>query len=172
VISSFFKYHQNNKGLTNTFHKILFNALIFFFSYCRDSVASVRRLSLSSSSDKIPLETNKADTMVLQNSKAKSMNGAKSSKESTPVVMNPIDPKTMLFFEAIPEGSIQKTKAILRGKNMNMNTRDLNDKNTPTALIVACEVNNTEIVKLLLTMKKARILDVNQEDKVGRRPIW
>ncbi|XP_060591551.1 receptor-interacting serine/threonine-protein kinase 4-like isoform X1 [Ruditapes philippinarum] len=137
-----------------------------------DSVASVRRLSLSSSSDKIPLETNKADTMVLQNSKAKSMNGAKSSKESTPVVMNPIDPKTMLFFEAIREGSIQKTKAILRGKNMNMNTRDLNDKNTPTALIVACEVNNTEIVKLLLTMKKARILDVNQEDKVGRRPIW
>lgn len=127
---------------------------------------------MPSSTEKIPLESNKGDNMVLQNSKAKSMNGAKSAKDSKPVVMNPIDPKTLLFFEAIREGSIQKTKAILRGKNMNLNTRDLNDKNAPTALIVACEVNNTEIVKLLLTMKKARSLDVNQEDKVGRRPIW
>ncbi|KAL4235057.1 hypothetical protein ACF0H5_006695 [Mactra antiquata] len=84
----------------------------------------------------------------------------------------PIDPKTLVFFDAIREGSLQKVKSVLRGKNMSLNTRDMNSANCPTALIVACETDNPEIVKLLLTAKKARFIDVNQEDKAGRRPIW
>ena len=97
---------------------------------------------------------------------------ARKSSEGEQTNAIKVDPKTTLFFEAIREGSVQKVKAILRGKNMNMNTRDLNDDLAPTALIVACETDNADIVKLLLTMKKARSLDVNQENKIGRRPIW
>lgn len=92
------------------------------------------------------------------------------SKTETPHIV--IDPKTLLFFDAIREGSVQKVKTLLRNKNMTLNTRDLNQYNEPTALIVACEANNVEIVRLLLSAKKAKSLDVNQEDKKGRRPIW
>ena len=60
----------------------------------------------------------------------------------------------------------------MRSRNMNLNTRDLNDPEQPTALIVACENDQTEIVKIMLTMKKAKYLDVNQENRLGRRPIW
>ena len=91
---------------------------------------------------------------------------------STPVTMTPVDPKTILFFDAIREGSVQKVKTIFRQKNLNLNTRNLNDPNNPTALIAACECDNAEIVKLLMTMKKQRSIDVNQEDRLGRRPIW
>ncbi|XP_045192403.2 putative ankyrin repeat protein RF_0381 isoform X2 [Mercenaria mercenaria] len=138
-----------------------------------ESVAAVQRLPIDKQALEANNKPNDAGAMVIRNSKSKYTRGAKSAQSETKaVIMNPIDPKTVLFFEAIREGSVQKVKAILRGKNMNLNTRDLNDKNAPTALITACEVNNTEIVKLMLTMKKARFLDVNQEDKVGRRPIW
>lgn len=136
----------------------------------------MRKLSIPDTQNHVLEVTSNADdkkAMVLQNGKSKYVREAKSSKSKPqPVAMTPIDPKTVLFFDAIREGSAQKVKSILRGKNMNLNTRDLNDLNAPTALIVACEVNNTDIVRLLLTMKKARFIDVNQEDKVGRRPIW
>lgn len=101
-----------------------------------------------------------------------SARGATSMSKGPPVNLLPIDPKTTLFFEAIREGAVAKVKTMLRSKNMNLNTRDLNDPLAPTALIVACETDSTEIVKLLLTMKKAKHLDVNQENKRGRRPIW
>ena len=89
-----------------------------------------------------------------------------------PVITTPIDPNTVLFFSLIREGNIQKVKSCMRSRNMNLNTRDLNDPEQPTALIVACENDQTEIVKIMLTMKKAKYLDVNQENRLGRRPIW
>lgn len=141
-----------------------------------EAVPSVRKLSISDTENHVLDEAANKDgskNMVVQNGKSKYIREARGSKnKAQPVIMTPVDPKTILFFEAIREGSVQKVKAILRGKNMNLNTRDLNHPDAPTALIVACEVNNTEIVKLMLTMKKARFIDVNQEDKSGRRPIW
>ena len=92
--------------------------------------------------------------------------------QSTATPETVIDSKIMVFFGAMREGSVPKVKSLLRNKNINMNTKDLDDPNEPTALIVACEVNNAEIVKLLLSSKKARSVDVNQEDKAGRKPIW
>ena len=89
-----------------------------------------------------------------------------------PVITTPIDPNTVLFFSLIREGNVQKVKSCMRSRNMNLNTRDLNDPEQPTALIVACENDQTEIVKIMLTMKKAKYLDVNQENRLGRRPIW
>lgn len=91
---------------------------------------------------------------------------------SPPVIETPVDPNTVLFFSLIREGNVQKVKSVMRSRNMNLNTRDLNDPEHPTALIVACEHDQTEIVKIMLTMKKAKYLDVNQENRLGRRPIW
>ncbi|KAH3774565.1 poly [ADP-ribose] polymerase tankyrase-2-like isoform X2 [Dreissena polymorpha] len=117
-----------------------------------------------------------AKAMLIQNGKSKYLKDVhKSSKEEevhTPLAMNPIDPKTLLLFDTIKQGSAQKVKSIFRQKNLNLNTRNLNDPRCPTALIAACEANSTEIVQLLMTSKKARQIDVNQEDKAGRRPIW
>lgn len=129
-------------------------------------------LTISDSRNGKDQTTNSSSThATLQNGVQKSRGSAR-KKDEPPVIAVPIDPKTLLFFEAIREGSLPKVKSILRGKNFSLNTRDLNNKNAPTALIVACEMDNPDIVKLLLTAKKARFIDVNQEDKCGRRPIW
>ena len=89
-----------------------------------------------------------------------------------PVNLTPIDPNTVLFFSLLREGNIQKVKGVMRSRNVNLNTKDLNHPEQPTALIVACELEHVEIVKLMLTMKKAKYLDVNQENRMGKRPIW
>lgn len=109
------------------------------------------------------------DFNIPQENSEKTKDVLRKSKElATP----PIDPKTLLFFDAIREGSVQKVKTLLRNKTMTMNTRDFNQPHTPTALIAACEANKTEIVQLFLSAKKAKTFDVNLEDTHGRRPIW
>ena len=105
-------------------------------------------------------------------------NQRRASKETVtapvppPVITTPLDPNTVLFFSLLREGNTQKVKGVMRSRNMNLNTRDLNDPEQPTALIVACENDHTDIVKIMLTMKKSKYLDVNQENRLGRRPIW
>ena len=89
-----------------------------------------------------------------------------------PVNLTPVDPNTLLFFSLLREGNVQKLKSVMRSRNVNLNTRDLNDPEAPTALLVACQLEYVDIVKIMLTMKKAKYLDVNQEDRLGKRPIW
>ncbi|XP_052815245.1 putative ankyrin repeat protein RF_0381 isoform X2 [Mya arenaria] len=141
-------------------------------------VNSMKGLSVDDHKDRkhdTTAHTDKQQNVAVQNGKSKYVREVPSSDKNrvpAPVNMMPVDPKTLLFFEAIRDGSVQKVKSIFRQKNMNLNTRDMNDPNCPTALIAACESDHAEIVKLLMTMKKAREIDVNQENKDGRRPIW
>lgn len=146
-------------------------------------------LSLSRSSEPVPEPTTDnpggAQAIMVQNGKPKYLhdhshrhNQRRASKETVtapvppPVITTPLDPNTVLFFSLLREGNTQKVKGVMRSRNMNLNTRDLNDPEQPTALIVACENDHTDIVKIMLTMKKSKYLDVNQENRLGRRPIW
>ncbi|KAK3603435.1 hypothetical protein CHS0354_009418 [Potamilus streckersoni] len=91
---------------------------------------------------------------------------------SAPIIHANQDPKVTAFFEAIRTKDVNKAKSMVKGRNMHLNTRDIDDPLQPTALLVTCELNDFEMVKMLLTAKKAKTIDVNQEDTKGRRPLW
>lgn len=54
---------------------------------------------------------------------------------------------------------------------VDVNSRDVDDPLYPTPLLVATQLNDGELVKLLLKAKP-KAANVNDENIRGRRPIW
>lgn len=82
-----------------------------------------------------------------------------------------LDPQTLDFFTAVYSQNHQHVKEIIKEKRVNISTRDIRQHSEPTALLIACELNDKDLVKLLL-QAKPNPADVNAENNNGRRPIW
>ncbi|XP_074646427.1 uncharacterized protein LOC141902548 [Tubulanus polymorphus] len=76
------------------------------------------------------------------------------------------------FFDAVRAGNVRTVRAILRRNELpNINVVDTTDKTRPTALIIACQNGDLEMVKTLFKAKP-KTPDVNLTNRKGRRPIW
>ena len=77
------------------------------------------------------------------------------------------------FYQAVRNNNINKARKLLK-KGVNPNNLDLEDLDAKTktpALLIACELQLLDMVKLLIQNKRCPA-DVNCEDIKGRRPIW
>ncbi len=75
------------------------------------------------------------------------------------------------FFFAVRSRDYKKVKNLLKDKSLDPDVRDLEDPIHPTALHVACELDDDEMAWILLK-SKSKPADVNVETLKGRRPIW
>ncbi|CAG2203405.1 unnamed protein product [Mytilus edulis] len=82
----------------------------------------------------------------------------------------PISEQTAELFECIRQKNYVKVKKLIKSKDCDKNGRDVEDPLFPTPLIVASELDDTEMVKLLVGAK--RPANVNDENLHGRRPVW
>lgn len=79
-------------------------------------------------------------------------------------------PKVKDFFAAVREGNLKRANEKLKD-GVDINSKDYEDPDVPTALIEACKGNDVNMVKGLLSFKSKRA-DVNADTASGRRPIW
>ncbi|XP_061180289.1 putative ankyrin repeat protein RF_0381 isoform X2 [Saccostrea echinata] len=82
-----------------------------------------------------------------------------------------IHPNTRDFFDLMIERQYSKIKKMLKEGKVDVNSRDTDNHLLPTPLLIATELNDVELVKLLLKAKP-KPANVNDENIKGRRPIW
>ncbi|XP_062569296.1 putative ankyrin repeat protein RF_0381 [Saccostrea cucullata] len=82
-----------------------------------------------------------------------------------------LHPNTRDFFDLMIERQYTKVKKMLKEGKVDVNSRDTDNHLLPTPLLIATELNDVELVKLLLKAKP-KPANVNDENIKGRRPIW
>lgn len=82
-----------------------------------------------------------------------------------------IPPATRDFFDFMVERRYDQVKKMLKERLVDVNSRDTDNRLLPTPLLIATELNDVELVKLLLKAKP-KPANVNDENIKGRRPIW
>ncbi|XP_056022784.1 ankyrin-2-like isoform X2 [Ostrea edulis] len=80
-------------------------------------------------------------------------------------------PITRDFFDLMVERQYSQIKKMLKEGKVDVNSRDTDNHFLPTPLLIATELNDVELVKLLLKAKP-KPANVNDENIKGRRPIW
>lgn len=75
------------------------------------------------------------------------------------------------FFVSVRAGDHKKVKHLLKERLVNVNTQDSEDPHGTTAIIIASELQDVEMVQVLMKAKPTPA-DVNAETVTGRRAIW
>ena len=74
------------------------------------------------------------------------------------------------LFDAVYGNEVDAVKQMVRVEKLNVNVEDEDDPLRPTPLLVACQHQLVDIVRVLVKAKPKA--DVNQANTRGRRPIW
>lgn len=75
------------------------------------------------------------------------------------------------FFKVVRTGDHKKVKNLLKEKVVNVNATDPDDSLESTAIIVASELQDVAMVRILMRAKPEPA-NVNAENKIGKRAIW
>ncbi|KAH9514056.1 hypothetical protein Btru_030099 [Bulinus truncatus] len=79
--------------------------------------------------------------------------------------------KLTAYFSAVKAGNCRKVGKILKTKDVCINDTDPTDSTSPTAIIIACQLELLDMVELLLTAKPEPA-NVNAVSLTGCRAIW
>ena len=75
------------------------------------------------------------------------------------------------FFISVRAGDHRKVKLMLKERQVDVNAADPEDPRGATAIIIASELGDVEMVQILMKAKP-KPADVNAETVTGRRAIW
>ena len=75
------------------------------------------------------------------------------------------------FFISVRAGDHKKVKQMVKEKQVDVNAADPEDPRGATAIIIASELGDVEMVRILMKAKP-KPADVNAETVTGRRAIW
>ncbi|XP_076448878.1 uncharacterized protein LOC143285460 [Babylonia areolata] len=93
----------------------------------------------------------------------------KKKRRDKPVIVD--DARQREFFLSVKAGNHEKVQKLLKERVVDVNAMDPDDLKGATAIIIASELGDTQMVQVLMKAKP-KPADVNAETVTGRRAIW